>query len=83
MAKRRTIIKRCSQDSWHACLEAMNLQKPQVKMKTVAVEDVARCHRERGGDVSRDLVVRPGKRHAIVDRQRLWELVQAHGQICR
>lgn len=83
MVERRPIVLSCSEDSWHVCLIAMNEQKPSVNVNRSAIEDVIRCHQSRGGGISRDLVIRPGRARVVLDRARLWDLVQAHGELCR
>jgi hypothetical protein len=75
-------VRSCSPDAWYACLVAMNKREDTVRIKTTMLYDVCRCHQEREGQISRDLVVRENGRRTIVQRQQLWDLVQAHGEIC-
>lgn len=76
------VAPRCSAEAWHECLVAMNQNKDEVLVSTAALEDVVLCHRRKGGQVSRDLIVRDGRRSCAVRRQQLWDLIQAHGKIC-
>ena len=76
------VTPRCSTEAWYECLVAMNQNKDEVLISTASLEDVVLCHKRKGGQVSRDLVVRDGRRTRTVRRNLLWSMVQEHGHLC-
>lgn len=72
----------CMASSWHDCLVAMNKSDDQVRMLRASIDDVVACHQQTGASVSRDLILRDGRKYVKVNRALLWNLVQEHGKVC-
>jgi len=72
----------CSHDAWYELVEAMNQQKEVVRVSRESLEEVEECHANKAGHYLDRLARAPGRRIVMVDRIRLWKLIQDHGEIC-
>jgi len=73
---------RCSPDHWRELLVAMNRSDDEVTVSAEAFKDVANCHVQKGGSISRDMVLQAGRSRTVLRRNQLWTLVQEHGKVC-